>query len=392
MKARIFIIAALLAGGFYYATSVARGDWRAFFASRSTTGLPIWSGPEVARSAGLSSDEVNSIDIYKRAHPATVNITSTVYQRNWFMELVPRTGTGSGFLIDDKGHILTNNHVITGGGQGVGKKLTVTLADKSTYTASVLGLDPLNDLALIKIEPRGKLTYLKMGDSDAIQVGQKVLAIGNPFGLDGTLTTGVISSMGRTIQDERGRELEGLLQTDASINQGNSGGPLLDSQGSVIGVNTAILAGPQGMGTTGIGFAMPINKAKTMLDDYQAGRKYSPPRLGVSVVYVVGELAEALGLPQQGGLLVQGVTRGSAAEAAGIRGPRELAIIGNAEIGVGGDLIVALDGKPVDRLDAISRTLSKKRAGDQLEVTLSRGGRNVSLKLTLGAAPAEDRL
>ena len=389
MKARIFIIAALLAGGFYYTTSMARGDWRALFTSPA--GTPIWSGPEVARSSGLGSDELNSIDIYKRAHPATVNITSTVYQRGWFMELVPRTGTGSGFFIDDKGHILTNNHVITGGGQGVGKKLTVTLADKSTYTASVLGLDPLNDLALIKIEPRGKFSYLKMGDSDAIQVGQKVLAIGNPFGLDGTLTTGVISSMGRTIQDERGRELEGLLQTDASINQGNSGGPLLDSQGNVIGVNTAILAGPQGIGTTGIGFAMPINKAKTMLDDYQAGRTYSPPRLGVSVVHVVGDFALALGLPQEGGLLVQGVTRGSAAEAAGIRTPRELAIIGNAEIGVGGDLITALDGKQVDRLDAISRTLSKKRAGDQLEVTVLRNGRTVKLKVTLGAAPPEER-
>jgi S1-C subfamily serine protease len=386
MKARVFLIAALLAGGFYYVTSAGSRSLRDIFApaAASSPRDPLYTAPTVAQSAGLNGDEINNIDIYKRAHGATVNVTSTVYQRNWFMEIVPRTGSGSGFIIDDKGHILTNNHVIEGG-----RQLSVTLADKTKYKATLLERDPANDLALLKIEPRGKMPYLKMGDSENLQVGQKVLAIGNPFGLEGTLTVGVISSMGRTIADQSGRELEGLVQTDAAINFGNSGGPLLDSQGNVIGINTAIL-GPNG--NIGIGFAMPINRAKTMLDDYQAGRTYAPPRLGVSVVYVAGDLADALGLPYEGGLLVQDVTRGSAAESAGIRGPRQIEELGNARIGVGGDLIMEIDGKPVDRLDAISRALSKKRAGDPLELTLFRGGRKVKMKVTLGAAPKDERL
>jgi len=386
MKARVFLIAALLAGGFYYVTSAGSRSLRDIFApaAASSPRDPLYTAPTVAQSAGLNGDEINNIDIYKRAHGATVNVTSTVYQRNWFMEIVPRTGSGSGFIIDDKGHILTNNHVIEGG-----RQLSVTLADKTKHKATLLERDPANDLALLKIEPRGKMPYLKMGDSENLQVGQKVLAIGNPFGLEGTLTVGVISSMGRTIADQSGRELEGLVQTDAAINFGNSGGPLLDSQGNVIGINTAIL-GPNG--NIGIGFAMPINRAKTMLDDYQAGRTYAPPRLGVSVVYVAGDLADALGLPYEGGLLVQDVTRGSAAESAGIRGPRQIEELGNARIGVGGDLIMEIDGKPVDRLDAISRALSKKRAGDPLELTLFRGGRKVKMKVTLGAAPKDERL
>jgi len=385
MKARVFLIAALLAGGFYYVTSAGSRSLRDIFAPAASSARdPIYTAPTVAQSAGLNGDEMNNIDVYKRAHGATVNVTSTVYQRNWFMEIVPRTGSGSGFIIDAKGHILTNNHVIEGG-----RQLSVTLADKTKYKATLLERDPANDLALLKIEPRVGMPYLKMGDSENLQVGQKVLAIGNPFGLEGTLTVGVISSMGRTIADQSGRELEGLIQTDAAINFGNSGGPLLDSQGNVIGINTAIL-GPNG--NIGIGFAMPINRAKTMLDDYQAGRTYAPPRLGVSVVYVAGDLAEALGLPADGGLLVQDVTRGSAAEGAGIRGPRQVEELGNARIGVGGDLIMEIDGKPVDRLDAISRALSRKRAGDPLELTLFRGGRRVKMKVTLGAAPKDERL
>jgi len=385
MKARFLLIAALVAGGVYYATS--RGEWRfgrLFAPSSSSAGSPLWSGPDVARSAGLSSDEVNNIEIYQRARQATVNVTSTTFSRGWFMEMIPRTGSGSGFIIDGKGHILTNNHVVSGSQQ-----LSVKLADGSTYKATLIERDPTNDLALIQIEPRGKLANLTMGDSEHLQVGQKVLAIGNPFGFEGTLTTGVISSVGRTIMARSDQELDGLIQTDAAINQGNSGGPLLDSQGNVIGINTAIF-GP-GEVNIGIGFAMPINKAKTMLNDFQSGRRYAPPQLGVSVIAVAGDVADALGLPVEGGLLVQEVKRGSAAAAAGIRGPRAMEVLGNFEIGVGGDLIVAIEGKPVDRRDAISRAMSKKRAGDQLELTLFRQGSRINVKVTLGAA-REDRM
>ena len=211
-----------------------------------------------------------------------------------------------------------------------------------------------------------------------------MLAIGNPFGLNGTLTTGVVSSLGRTIRGENDQELEGLIQTDAAINFGNSGGPLLDSSGNVIGINTAIL-GPNG-GSIGIGFAMPINRAKAMLEDTQAGRKR--PRLGVTVVPVSGDYADALNLPTQGGLLVQEVEAGSAADRAGLRGGRETVQIGNVQLVVGGDLIMAIDGKPIDRNDAISRALSRKRTGDTLELTVFRNGRTMNLKVKLGDSGA----
>lgn len=390
MKARIFVIAALLAGGFYYATSVA--NWRlshilhpAEKAGIAKDSSPLWSGPDVALSAGLSSDELNNIEIYKRAHDATVNITSTVYRRGWFMEIYPSRNSGSGFIVDKQGHILTNFHVVSGTSE-----LIVTTADKKKHKAQVLDRDPANDLALIKIDPSGNLPHLSMGDSENLQVGQKVLAIGNPFGLDGTLTTGIISSLGRTIQDEGQRELEGLIQTDAAINPGNSGGPLLDSQGNVIGINTAIY-GPGG--NIGIGFAMPINKAKMMLNDYQSGRKYEPPApLGVRVLYVAGEWAEVLGLPESGGLLVQEVQRGSVADRSGIKGPQELRILGGQEIGIGGDLIQEIDGRACDRADSIGRALSRRRAGDVIDVKIFRGGRSQTLKITLSAGPKRTTL
>jgi putative serine protease PepD len=257
----------------------------------------------------------------------------------------------------------------------------VTLPNHEIYEAKILARDPQNDLGLIKITPKKKLPVLRLGDSDVVQVGQKVLAIGNPFGLDGTLTTGIISSLGRTIQDEKSQKLEGMIQTDAAINPGNSGGPLLDSLGNVIGINTAIY-GPSG--NIGIGFAMPINRAKTMLEEYRAGRNFKRPRLGVSVVFVAGDLAEALDLPSQGGLLVQEIERSSSAAAAGLKGPRQVVVIGNNEVGVGGDLIVAIDGRAADRPDAISRTVNKKRPGDSVELTIFRGGRMIKVNVKLG--------
>jgi S1-C subfamily serine protease len=338
---------------------------------------PLWSGPTGARAAGLSADEQSNIEIYKRAHEATVNITSTVYRQNWFLEIYPARESGSGFLIDKTGRILTNNHVVS----GRAPEVQVTLSNGQKYKATVVYKDQANDLALIKITPRGDVKFLPLGESDNLQVGQKVLAIGNPFGLQGTLTTGIVSSLGRTIADENGRELQGMVQTDAAINPGNSGGPLLDSSGSVIGINTAIY-GPGG--NIGIGFAMPINRAKTMIEDYQSNRKYGQPRLGVDVLHVYGDLAVELGLPEEGGLLIQGVASGTAAESAGLRGPRRVVIIGNYEVGIGGDFIMAIDGVKADRLDALSRALARKRPGDKVELTLFRNGRKVNLSVTLG--------
>lgn len=379
MRSRILLLAAFLLGGFFLGMAVLkRGGAPVQLISNASS--PLWSGPGTAQGAGLGQDELNNIEIYKRAHEATVNITSTVYRQNWFLEIYPSRESGSGFFIDNQGRILTNNHVVS----GRAPEVMVTLFDGRKYRADVLYRDPANDLALLKIAPRGQLRFLPLGDSDTLQVGQKVLAIGNPFGLQGTLTTGIVSSLGRDIADESGRELQGMIQTDAAINPGNSGGPLLDSSGNVIGINTAIY-GPGA--NIGIGFAMPINRAKTMIEDYQSNRRYGRPRLGVDVIYVRGDLAEELGLPAEGGLLIQNVAPGSAAEAAGLRGARRTVVIANYQIGVGGDLIMAIDGKPVERLDALPRALARKRPGDKVELTLFRNGKRVNVTVTLGEAP-----
>jgi S1-C subfamily serine protease len=374
MRLRVFVITALLVSGFLLVTS--KTDWgqRRILSPVAGSG-PLWSGPSTAHATSLSSDENNNIDIYKAAHIATVNITSTIYRRTIFFEVYPSKDQGSGFLISPDGKILTNSHVVANE-----RLLEVTLPDQSHYKARLLSRDEANDVALLQIEPRTKLPSLHLGDSDGLQVGQKVLAIGNPFGLEGTLTTGIVSSLGRTIRGENERTLEGLIQTDAAINPGNSGGPLLDSAGNVVGINTAIL-GPNG-GNIGIGFAMPINRAKLMLDDFQAGRKR--PKLGASVVWVTGDYADALRLPSQGGLLIQDVDPGSAAARAGLRGGRQEVQIGNAEVVVGGDLIMSIDGQPVDREDAISRALARKHTGDTLELTIFRNGRTTNVRVKLG--------
>jgi S1-C subfamily serine protease len=372
MRFRTLILAAVIVGGFVYFTAKPDSVLR-----RSVPSGPLWSGPGVTQSAGLGSDEVNSIDVYKMASPSVAYITSTVYRQTFFYGPQAQKDLGSGFIINPDGQILTNFHVISGSQQ-----VEVTLPDQSKYKATILVRDRVNDLALIKIEPKKKLTYLNLGDSDHLQVGQKVLAIGNPFGLQGTLTTGVVSSIGRDIEAESNRKMEGMIQTDASINSGNSGGPLLDSQGNVIGINTAIY-GPGG-GSVGIGFALPINRAKSLLDDFRAGRKQA--RLGVSTVYIAGDVAQALELPTAGGLLIQEVAPGSSADAGGLRGARRMVLIGNQEVGIGGDFITAIDGKKVTEIDAVTRALVKKHSGDIVDLTVVRGGQTLNIKIKLGEA------
>jgi S1-C subfamily serine protease len=382
MRGRIVLLTVLIVGGFIFLTwRGPESPLRRALEPHQTPDGPVWSSPDVAHGAGLGVDELNNIEIYRMANQATVNITSTVLQQDWFRGVYQAQAAGSGFVIDSDGRILTNNHVVSGS-----NKIQVVLADQSSYTAELVDRDPPNDLALIKIQPKKKIAFLRLGDSEKIQVGQKVLAIGNPFRLSGTLTVGVVSAIGRQIAGDNQRILEGLIQTDAAINHGNSGGPLLDSQGAVIGINTAIL----GEGNIGIGFAMPINKAKTMLDDYSAGRKYRKPRLGVEVIPVSGDLAQALELPTRGGLLIQVVARGSAAAEAGLRGAKQEVVVGNYTLGIGGDLIMAIEGKPVDRSDAISIALAKHRAGDTIELTVYRDGKQMTVKVKLGEAP-DDR-
>jgi len=379
MRLRPVLWALAIVAGFIYLTSKADWSVRRIFQPIETTGR-LWSAPEVARTATFGADEQNNIDIYRIANAATVNISSIVYKQDWFLQVYPERGQGSGFIVNEEGMIITNRHVVS----GRAPEIQVTLADrKSQYKARILGVDDNNDLALLKITPKGKLPHLKLGDSDVLVVGQKVIAIGNPFGLDGTLTTGVVSAVGRTIRGES-TTYDNMIQTDAAINPGNSGGPLLDSHGSVIGINTMIY-GTQG--SIGIGFAMPINRARAILDEYQSLGRIARPMLGISVVYVSGDLAEALDLPAAGGLLIQDVASGSTADEAGLRRPQQSVIVGNYRIGVGGDLITAIDGKTVDGRDSLQRAIGRKRAGDILELTVYRNRSHQKVRVKLGEAP-----
>jgi S1-C subfamily serine protease len=377
MNGRTVLLAFALAFGLVWLTSRANWTVRDVSAPFARAGLTLPKQTTV-HGAGLTPEEQNNIDIYRSGRLATVYITSTTVRRDFFYQPVASQSLGSGFLIEDNGFILTNYHVISGS-----SRIQVTLSNQTQYYAKALDTDRSDDLALIKIEPKTKLSFLRLGDSDHLQVGQKVLAIGNPFGLEGTLTVGVVSSIGRSIDSENDQRLQGMIQTDAAINGGNSGGPLLDSNGTVIGINTAIL----GRTNMGIGFALPINRAKALLTDYQAGRITERPKIGVTTEYVAGDLADALGLPRKGGLLVQGVVHGSSEYLAGVRGAREVVDIGNVELGIGGDLIIAIDGQPVEREDALVRALSHKRVGDTVSLTIIRNGRTFNLPVKLVRAP-----
>jgi S1-C subfamily serine protease len=379
VRRRLFFWSLFFTVAFFWLTARAHWSLRQMSAPFFRHALQ-WSEPTSVRSAGLTPEEQNNIEIYKSAQLATVYITSTTVKRDWFYQPVASQSLGSGFLINDEGFILTNYHVVSGS-----SKIQVTLSDQSQFYATPLDTDRSDDIALIKINLKKKVSSLRLGDSDRVQVGQKVLAIGNPFGLEGTLTVGVVSSIGRGIDGENEQRLEGMIQTDAAINGGNSGGPLLDSSGSVIGINTAIL----GRTNIGIGFALPINRAKALLEDYKAGRVTERPKVGITTEYVAGDLAEALGLPRRGGLLVQTLFRGTSEESAGIHPATQLVAIGNVELGVGGDLIVAIDGKAVDREDALVRAIAQRRVGDTINLTIYRKGAALNIPLRLLKPPPD---
>jgi S1-C subfamily serine protease len=385
MKPGTLVLTFLLVAGFWLVTE--RGNWnlKQLIQPISQSGR-LWSDPVTAHGSGFGADEQNNIDIYKVNRLATVNITSIVYQRDFFFQVFPQKGIGSGFIINEDGEIVTNNHVISGS-----RNVTVTLSDKKPYPATIIGIDRQSDFAILRIHAGRKLPFVRLGNSDNLVVGQKVLAIGNPFGLEGTLTTGIVSSLGRSLQGEDGEPLEGLIQTDAAINPGNSGGPLLDSSGSVIGINTAIYGSQTASGeagSIGIGFAMPINRAKERLEEYQTTGKISHPVLGISqTLFVQGDLAEQLEMPASGGLLIEGLDEGSPAEAAGLHGPSRMVRAGMYRLGVGGDLIIAIDGKPVTAQDALRRAMNQKRPGENMVLTVYRGNRTMKVTITLGSAP-----
>ncbi|OFV96286.1 MAG: hypothetical protein A3F68_09710 [Acidobacteria bacterium RIFCSPLOWO2_12_FULL_54_10] len=329
-----------------------------------------------------SWDEQNNIDVYRTVSPAVANITSTTIQQDFFFNVFPVQGSGSGFLIDDKGHIVTNNHVVSGA-----RSIEVTLSDQSRHTAKLVGRDRLSDLAVIQITDRKSFPYVKLGDSDHLQVGQKVLAIGNPFGFQGTLTTGVISALGRNIRDEQGQLLEDLIQSDAAINPGNSGGPLLNSRGEVIGINTAIV-GPGS--NIGIGFAIPVNIAKGIVTDLLQEGRVRRGYLGVVGRELTPDIANLLKLPVTQGLLVFQVAPRGPAERAGIQPGQQLVLIGNEQFVIGGDVIVDIDGNATASSIDVNRYVLKKKPGEKIAVTLYRGARRMTINVELGERPDID--
>ncbi|MBI1355968.1 MAG: trypsin-like serine protease [Acidobacteria bacterium] len=371
---RVLLLSAALVCAFALGTIAV--DWRGGPANAPLSADPFWT---TAQTNGLTADETANIDIYDRASKATVNITSTVLQRGWFFEIYPQRESGSGFLIDDEGRILTNFHVLGGGAPKIEVNL---LGEEETrrYEAKVLAVDEVNDLALIQIQPDKPLPYLTLAEDVELKVGQKVLAIGNPFGLEGSLTVGVISSLGRSIRNEDNSVLEDMIQTDAAINPGNSGGPLLNSAGAVIGVNTAIY-GPGG--NIGIGFAMPIGRARPLLEFVRSGgAAQRPEHPGFTSVFLDRRFAQALELPP-GGYLVAEVESGSAAAAAGLRGATREVFLGNYRIPWGGDYIVAVDGRRITSQDLLRKILALKKGGDALKLTVLRDGEEQEIAIVL---------
>jgi S1-C subfamily serine protease len=329
----------------------------------------------------LSEDERVNIELYQTLSPGVVNITSTTVSFNFWLEPIPSRGVGSGFFVDNEGHIVTNYHVIQDA-----ERLDVTLRDRSTYRARVVGADPLNDVALLKIDcPQQECLPLQLGDSGSLKIGQKVLAIGNPFGLSMTLTTGIISSLGRTIES-RGGIIEEVIQTDAAINPGNSGGPLLNTRGEVIGINTAIIS--RTGENVGIGFAVPVNTLRRVVPDLMQHGRVLRPWFGVQGRPLTRRLASALRearleVPVDGGFLIEQVERGSSADRAGLRGGRERVFFGNFPLLTGGDILVSLAGRNIAASADILAALENRRPGEEVDIVYYRGNRRIEQRIEL---------
>jgi len=338
-----------------------------------------YSALNTADLVSYSDSERENILIYERLNSAVVNITTETMAINWFLEPVPQEGgSGSGSIIDTKGYVITNNHVIENA-----YKVFINLADGSQYEGTVVGTDPENDIAVLKFTPpRGaEIRTVPYGDSSNLKVGQKVLAIGNPFALERTLTVGIVSGLGRPIQTSRNRIIRDMIQTDASINPGNSGGPLLDTQGRMIGINTMIYS-PSG-GSVGIGFAVPINTAKRVVNEIIQYGKVRRGWIDATVVQIFPSLVRYAKLPVDAGLLVSRVKKGGFAERAGLRQGSEPVQYGRSVIYLGGDIITSINGMKTNTLADMYSSLEACKGGDKVKVEIIRGGKPATLEVTL---------
>ncbi len=387
MKIRPVVLVVLLLSGFYYVTThVASTGVLAPWLHRvaaapgtSATGpLGSFELTEAAAAPAFDVEEQQNIAVYKKALPSVVNITSTAVQFDFFYGPVPQQGQGSGFILNKDGLILTNNHVIDNA-----QRVEVKLSDKHTYKAQVLGVDKNHDLALLKINAPN-LVPATLAESNGLVVGQRVYAIGNPFGLQGTMTRGIISAI-RSIRGPQGNPIEDAIQTDAAVNPGNSGGPLLNSRGEVIGITT-LIANNGADQSSGIGFAIPINTAKAVLADYAKYGYFRRPSLDIVTLPVGPDVAEQIGLPAEYGILIERVLPGGAADRAGLKGGTQRAYQGNTPVMLGGDLIVGLDGQEIASPQDLSAAMNAHRAGDTVTLTVFRGRKKLDVKVTLGDA------
>jgi S1-C subfamily serine protease len=382
---RPLFIAMFLVFGFYIVTTHGGGGLRLPFTREAWVTRPDrLEITEAAAPPSFDPEEQNNISVYRKVLPSVVNITSTAMAFDFFYGAVPQQGQGSGFIIDPEGHILTNYHVIAGA-----RQVEVTMSSRKKYRAEVIGFDKLRDLAVIQI-PAHNLTTATMGDSKTLEVGQKVYAIGNPFGLNGTMTRGIISSI-RSVRGPEGNAIDEAIQTDAAINPGNSGGPLLNSRGQVIGINSMILTGGAEQ-SAGVGFAIPINSAKAVLNDLVQFGRIRRPSLGIAGILPIGpELAEQMGLAADSGVLIQQVVPGGAADRAGLRGGGQRAYLGNTPIYLGGDLIVEIDGREINDPQDISSVLDTKHSGDTVKLTVYRGKQRLTFSVTLDESRGQQR-
>lgn len=330
-----------------------------------------------------TTEEKQNISVYERTNDAVVNITTETMGVNWFLEPIPQEGvSGSGSIIDRRGYVLTNTHVIEDA-----TKIFISLSDGSQYSAKVIGVDRENDLAVLKFDPpsNAQLTTIQFGDSDGLKVGQRVLAIGNPFGLTRTLTVGIVSALGRPVQTDKNIIIKNMIQTDTAINPGNSGGPLLDADGNMIGINTMIYS--TSGSSAGVGFAVPINTAKRVVAEIIKYGKVRRAVIDAELVQLNASIARYANLPVQRGILVSRVKRGSNADRAGLRGGANAVRYGigkrAAIIYLGGDIIVKIAGQTVSNLSEYYAILEDKKPNESITVTVLRGNQTVELTLTL---------
>ena len=352
-----------------------------------TLGVPVETERPPLRTEGLSEREINTVRLYRDRMRGVVNVTSLSAFRTRFGRAFPDAGTGSGFIIDQRGTVVTNHHVVERG-----QRLLVTLHDGSLYRAELLGSDPELDLAVLRFDPQGReLTTLPRGDSDVLQVGQDVFALGNPFGLEGTLTAGVVSALNRPVQTRSGFIMHDLVQTDAAVNPGNSGGPLMNARGEVVAVNTMMISPLPG--SVGIGLAVPVNAVDRIVSQIIQEGRVSRGWIDIQGVALTPRLAASLGMPSQRGILVTGVAPGSPAADAGLRSGDEQRRVryGAHQIAPDGDVVVAVNGQQTGSVAELLASLEATRPGDRATVTFLRDGERDTVTLTLSSRQTASR-